>query len=158
MNKNQNTLMIIVAIVVVIAGAVLFMNMKNNRGTELTTTTQTGDMVVEESGDNNTAEADKDVEMVEDSEVRTIAIEAGSFYYKPAEIKVKKGEKIKIVMTSKDMMHDFMIDELNVKLPVTKSGETNSVEFTPTKTGTFEYYCSVGEHRKNGQIGTIIVE
>ncbi len=158
MNKNQNTLMIIVAIVVVIAGAVLFMNMKNNRGTELTTTTQTGDMVVEESGDNNTAEADKDVEMVEDSELRTIAIEAGSFYYKPAEIKVKKGEKIKIVMTSKDMMHDFMIDELNVKLPVTKSGETNSVEFTPTKTGTFEYYCSVGEHRKNGQIGTIIVE
>lgn len=90
--------------------------------------------------------------------VRTITVEAGSFYYKPAEIRVKKGQKVKIVMNSVDMMHDFNIDELGVKLPITKSGETNTVEFTPDKVGQFEYYCSVGQHRKNGQVGTLIVE
>lgn len=93
-----------------------------------------------------------------ETEVKTIQIEAGSFYYNPKEIKVKKGEKVKIVMTSKDMMHDFNIDELGVKLPITKSGETSEVEFTADTIGTFEYYCSIGQHRQNGQVGTLIVE
>lgn len=92
------------------------------------------------------------------SDVRIIDMEAGAFYYKPNEIRVKKGEKVKIVMKSVDMMHDFNIDELGVKMPVAKSGETGTVEFTADKTGTFEYYCSVGQHRKNGQVGTLIVE
>lgn len=90
--------------------------------------------------------------------VEIIEVEAGSFYYKPNEIRVKKGTKVKIVMKSMDMMHDFNIDELNVKLPIVKSGETGTVEFTATKAGTFEYYCSVGSHRKMGQVGKLIVE
>lgn len=90
--------------------------------------------------------------------VKTINLEAGSFYYKPAEITVKKGEKVKIVLKSADMMHDFNIDELDVKIPITKSGETGIVEFTPEQAGIFEYYCSVGKHRANGQVGKITVE
>lgn len=93
-----------------------------------------------------------------DDAVTTITLEAGAFYFKPDEIRIKKGEKVKIVMNSMDMMHDFVIDELGVKLPVTKSGETNEVEFVAEKTGTFEYYCSVGQHRSRGQVGTLIVE
>ena len=92
------------------------------------------------------------------SDVKIVNVEAGSFYFKPNEIRVKKGEKVKIVMTSKDMMHDFTIDELGVKLPITKAGTTNSVEFVATKAGTFEFYCSVGQHRANGQVGKLIVE
>lgn len=90
--------------------------------------------------------------------VRTIDVEAGSFYYLPNTIRVKKGEKVKLVMRSVDMMHDLNIDELKVKVPVTKSGSTATAEFTPTQTGIFEYYCSVGQHRANGQVGTMIVE
>ena len=92
------------------------------------------------------------------STATVVAVEAGGFYYKPNEIRVKKGETIKIVMTSKDMMHDFTIDELGVKLSITKAGNTGTVEFTADKTGTFEFYCSVGQHRKNGQVGKLIVE
>ncbi len=91
-------------------------------------------------------------------EVKTIAIEGGSFYYKPNEIRVKEGEKVRITMTSKDMMHDFVIDELGVKMPIIRAGDSGTVEFTASKKGTFEYYCSVGQHRKNGQIGKLIVE
>ncbi len=92
-----------------------------------------------------------------DTNLKTIDIEAGSFYYKPNEITLKKGEKVKIILHSVSMMHDFNIDELNVKLPITKNGETGSVEFTADKVGTFEYYCSVGQHRKMGQVGKLVV-
>ena len=93
-----------------------------------------------------------------DTTVKTIDVEAGSFYYKPDTITVKKGQKVKIVLHAVSMMHDFNIDELNVKAPITKNGDTSTVEFTPDKTGTFEYYCSVGQHRANGQVGKITVE
>lgn len=89
---------------------------------------------------------------------QTIEIEAGSFYYKPSEIKVKKGETIRLILNSKDMMHDFNIDELNLTIPVTKSGNTNTVTFTADTAGEFEFYCSVGSHRAQGQVGTLIVE
>ncbi len=93
----------------------------------------------------------------ESSTAKVITMDAGSFYYSVKTITVKKGEKVKIIMTSRDMMHDLNIDELGVKLPITKSGETNSIEFTAGKVGTFEYYCSVGQHRKQGQVGKITV-
>lgn len=92
------------------------------------------------------------------ADVKTIDIEAGSFYYKPNVITVKKGQKVKVVIRSVSMMHDFNIDELNVKSAIVKNGDTGTVEFTPEKVGTFEYYCSVGQHRANGQVGKITVE
>jgi nitrosocyanin len=88
---------------------------------------------------------------------RTIEVEAGAFYYKPASITVKKGEKVTVVMKSKDMMHDFVVDELGIQAPVAKAGETVTFDFTADTVGTFEYYCSVGQHRKSGQVGTLIV-
>lgn len=89
--------------------------------------------------------------------VTTVTMDAGSFYYKPNQITVKKGTKVKVVLTSRDMMHDFNIDELKVKSGIAKSGETKTVEFTAENAGNFEYYCSVGQHRKNGQVGTLVV-
>lgn len=89
--------------------------------------------------------------------VQVVNIEGGSFYYKPDTITVKKGQKVQVVMKSADMMHDFVIDELNVKMPIVQSGNTGTVEFVADQVGTFEYYCSVGQHRKNGQVGTLIV-
>lgn len=93
-----------------------------------------------------------------DSNQKVIEIEAGSFYYKPDEIRVKKGDNVKVVIRSVSMMHDFVIDELQVRTPIVKDGDTGSVEFVASQSGTFEYYCSVGQHRQNGQVGTIIIE
>lgn len=86
-----------------------------------------------------------------------ISVEAGSFYYKPNLIRVKKGEKVKLTLNSVSMMHDFNIDELGVKVPLTKSGDSSTVTFTASKVGEFEFYCSVGQHRKMGQVGKLIV-
>ena len=89
---------------------------------------------------------------------RIVEVEAGSFYYKPDTITIKKGEKVRINLTAVSMMHDFNIDELGVKVPITKSGSSSFVEFVADKTGTFEYYCSVGSPRAHGQGGKITVE
>ena len=99
-----------------------------------------------------------DVMTAETNDVKTITLDAGSFYYSIKTISLKKGQKVKVVMTSKDMMHDFNIDELNVHMPIVKSGETGTVTFTADKVGTFEYYCSVGNHRQLGMKGTLTVK
>src|SRR3989344_2274784 len=95
--------------------------------------------------------------MVEESatDVITVNLESADFSYSQKEIRVKVGQKVKIFMISKDMMHDFNIDELGVRLTITKAGETNTIEFTADNAGTYEYYCSVGQHRENGQVGTL---
>ena len=93
-----------------------------------------------------------------ESVVKEIEIEAGSFYYNPKEIRVKQGEKVRIILTAKDMQHDFNIDELALDGPVIKAGESTTIEFAASEIGKFEYYCSVGQHRQNGQVGTLVVE
>lgn len=92
------------------------------------------------------------------SDVQVIEIEAGAFYYKPNVIKVKKGQKVQVVFKSVDMMHDFNVDALNIKSEVVKGGNSSTFEFTANEVGTYEYYCSIGQHKQNGQIGTLVVE
>jgi len=91
-------------------------------------------------------------------DVKTIKVEAGAFYFNPKEIRVKAGEKVRIVLTAVDMMHDFNIDELGVKSKTIKAGETDTIEFVASTAGEYEYYCSVGQHRKMGQVGKLIIE
>ena len=55
-------------------------------------------------------------------------------------------------------MHDWVLDEFNAKTKVIQGGQTDTVEFTASKAGTFEYYCSVGQHRQMGMVGKFIVQ
>jgi cytochrome c oxidase subunit 2 len=92
-----------------------------------------------------------------EGDVKVFTLEAGSFYYKPNVINVKKGDKVKVITNSVDMMHDFVIDELKVKSVVAKAGSSAEVQFTADQVGSFEFYCSVGSHRKMGMVGTLVV-
>ena len=128
-----------------------------------TDTTEVAPSVIEtqepaEIQDDATTEREVSGQEIAQGEVRVIEMEAGAFYYKPDQIRVKKGETVRIVMNSVDMVHDLVIDELNIQIPITKSGEMNVVEFTADTVGEFEFYCSVGSHRAQGQVGTLIVE
>ncbi len=156
----------IIIVVIIVAIAALMMRGNGNQAqneavvtvtetpsdTDAVLPTSTGDM-----DESNQAQPTGEV-AEDDSQVLTVEIEAGAFYYKPNVINAKKGQKIKIVMKSVDMMHDFVIDDLNVKMPVTKSGTTGTVEFMVEEAGTYEFYCSVGQHKAQGQIGTLIVK
>ena len=92
------------------------------------------------------------------ADAREIVIEGENYQFTPETINVKKGEKIRIVFKSTDGVHDFKVDELNISTSTVQSGQEDWVEFTPDKTGTFKYYCSVGNHRAMGMEGTMIVE
>ncbi len=90
--------------------------------------------------------------------VKVFNVSGANFRFDPKTITVKKGDKVRIVFKSLDMQHDWDITELGVDSPVTVAGETSEIEFTADKAGKFEYFCSVGNHRANGMVGTLIVE
>ncbi len=73
------------------------------------------------------------------------------------EIKVKKGDTVKITITNIAGTHDFMLDEFNINQE-TPLNQPMVVEFVADKAGTFEYYCSKYNHRELGQKGNLIVE
>ena len=91
-------------------------------------------------------------------EVREFYFTAANFKYDLAEIRVKEGDKVRINLSAAEGMHDWVIDEFNVKTSQIQAGETASVEFVANRKGEFEYYCSVGSHRAMGMVGKLIVE
>jgi len=97
--------------------------------------------------------------MMEDSNVKEVTIEGTEFKFVADTLTVKKGEKVRLTFKNTgEMKHDWVVDELGVSTEILESGKQEIIEFTPDKAGVFEYYCSVGEHRKNGMVGTITVE
>lgn len=88
----------------------------------------------------------------------TFTVDGSNFKFAPSELRVKKDQKVKVVFNNVQGLHDFVIDELDVKTSQITAGNTATVEFTPDQTGSFEFYCSVGQHRQNGMKGTLIVE
>ncbi len=89
---------------------------------------------------------------------RVIEIDAFNFGYSEEEIRVKQGETVRIIMTSTDGTHDFVVDELNIQSGVISTNGVTEVEFEATQTGVYEFYCSIGSHRQAGMFGTLIIE
>jgi plastocyanin len=89
---------------------------------------------------------------------KTFTVTASSFKFDPAEMKVKKGDKVTIVFKNSGGMHDWVIDEFDAGTKQLPAGGTETISFVADKVGTFEYYCSVGNHRQMGMKGTLIVE
>lgn len=71
---------------------------------------------------------------------RTIEIHAKRFSFNPAEITLKKGETVTLVLTSDDVPHSLVIDGLNVKGDMIK-GQMTKVSVTPTADGDFKGKC-----------------
>lgn len=71
-----------------------------------------------------------------------IKIIAKRFEFSPKKITVRKGESVKLVVTSEDVDHGIAIDEFNIdqKIP---ARSTRTIEFTPDREGKFRFYCSV---------------
>jgi cytochrome c oxidase subunit 2 len=117
--------------------------------------TKTGviETIGEENGNGKVQESVKE----DEKDVKIVEVEGGMYYFDPNEIRVKKGEKVRIVFKSVDGMHDFVIDDLGVRTKIIKAGKTAEVEFVADRTGEYEYYCSVSNHRAMGMKGTLFV-
>ncbi len=157
--KGQN-LFIIILVLLLIGGAVFFFSNKQRGSVQKEEAAQDQqEDKLEGSDEKEDKEGSEPSEGQEDSnEVEEIEVDGSSFKFEPNTITVKKGQKTRIVFSNIDGMHDFNVKELGIATKVIKTGEKDTVEFTPDKTGTFEYYCSVGQHRANGMTGTMVVE
>jgi len=71
-----------------------------------------------------------------------VEIVAKRFNFTPGEITLKKGVPVVLVLTSADVAHGIKFKDLNLVVNA-KKGQTNEVQFTPDKVGTFIGQCSV---------------
>jgi cytochrome c oxidase subunit II len=73
---------------------------------------------------------------------RRIEVIAKRYEFSPAEITLKEGQPVTVVLKSMDVAHGQRFKELGVEIHTDK-GQTSQVSFTPDKTGTFVGHCSV---------------
>ena len=83
---------------------------------------------------------------------------AKKFSFEPSEIRVHKGDHVKIHVKSVDVPHGIRIEDydINVGLP---PNEEKTVDFIADKVGTFDFECSVYCGSGHGSMeGKLIVE
>jgi cytochrome c oxidase subunit 2 len=87
-----------------------------------------------------------------------IKVTAKKYEFDPGQIRVKKGDHVKLILTAVDHDHGFKLDAFQIDQKV-KKGQTAAVEFTADKTGTFPFACSkfCGMGHK-GMKGEVVVE
>lgn len=73
---------------------------------------------------------------------RRIEVTARRTAFMPAEITVKRGEPVVLVLKSADVPHGMRFHELSIDIKVSKGG-TAEARFTPDKIGDFVGHCSV---------------
>jgi cytochrome c oxidase subunit 2 len=92
------------------------------------------------------------------TQLKSFTITASNFKFSPSEIRVKKGDPVEITFVNQSGFHDLVIDGYNTRTKQLRAGEKEVTGFIASKTGIFEIYCSVGNHRSMGMVGTLIVE
>jgi cytochrome c oxidase subunit 2 len=86
---------------------------------------------------------------------REVKITALKYTFDPNTVRVKKGDRVKLVVTATDRDHGFKLEAFHIeqKLP---RGEAVTVEFTADQAGTFLFQCSVfcglGHKKMKGEL------
>jgi cytochrome c oxidase subunit 2 len=73
---------------------------------------------------------------------RRIEVSVKRFAYTPAEVTLKKGEPVVLILTTADVAHGLRFKELNLDTKASK-GKSSELAFTPDKAGDFVGHCSV---------------
>lgn len=129
--------MLVVVLVLVLGGGYYLMNSSSTPSTEMEPTPGT---------------------MMEAGAVKEFTVEGTPFAFSVKEMRVKKGDTVTVTFVNKEGFHDWVLDEFNAKTNQIKAGESETITFVADQAGTFEYYCSVGQHRAQGMVGNLIVE
>lgn len=89
---------------------------------------------------------------------KQFTVVGGNFSFTPNKITVNKGDTVTIIFQNNEGFHDFVLDEFTIRTKQIKAGDQQTVQFIADKTGSFEYYCSVGTHRQMGMKGILEVK
>ncbi len=74
--------------------------------------------------------------------VHEIRMTAKTYEFNPKEVRVKQGERVRLVIMALDRRHGFEIKALGINSVLEKGKET-VVEFVPKRAGKFQFKCSV---------------
>ncbi len=91
---------------------------------------------------------------------REVVLVAGpNSIWRPNEIRVRQGEKVRLLVTSHDAVHGFVLGGYGIATNDVYPGEYTIVEFVADKVGTFPFLCSVvcGPNHQRMQ-GQLVVE
>ncbi|MBI5612747.1 MAG: cupredoxin domain-containing protein [Gammaproteobacteria bacterium] len=101
------------------------------------------------------------------AEPQVIEVKLDSYYIKPEKITVKRDQPVTLNLTNEASLlpHNLVIKapEAGIDIAVDVSaGKAASVSFTPTKTGSYEMFCSkeppfVKSHKERGMHGVLEV-
>lgn len=116
-------------------------------------------------GEEEAVDGDYDgaAEVMEDDAMMAEAdmtIDMSSFVFTPNAIEIKAGETMTIKLTNSGGFHDLVIDELDVASEQINEGDETMITITApldAKGDSYEFYCSVGNHREQGMVGVIKV-
>lgn len=73
------------------------------------------------------------------------------------EIEVSANQPVTLRLNNKDgYAHAFDLDEFDIHLQLA-AAETAEITFTPTRSGTFTFYCSSPGHQAAGMEGSLMV-
>lgn len=74
--------------------------------------------------------------------VREMRIEAFRFGFSPGVMTVKKGERVRLLVTSRDVLHGVLLREYRINVTV-RRGEIRKIEFVAGTPGEFVIRCPV---------------
>jgi cytochrome c oxidase subunit 2 len=87
--------------------------------------------------------------------VNEIKVTARKYEFSPSVIKVRSGDRVRLVITAVDHDHGFKLAAFQIGRPL-KKGEQTAVEFTADQAGTFPFecshFCGFGHKRMKGEL------
>jgi uncharacterized cupredoxin-like copper-binding protein len=113
---------------------------------------------------------------------QSFAVTAKEFGFAPAQLTVTAGQPVELTFQNTGAVeHDWSVREIDLAGNPTAAGETGSAHmgdmhdapklhvaagpgaqgkltFTPSKAGTYEYFCTVAGHKEAGMVGTLTVK
>lgn len=88
--------------------------------------------------------------------VREITVSGDEYSFSPNSLALTAGEQVKVTFKNTgNLPHNFVITELGVSTKTIPGGQEDSVTFTVDKSGTYAFFCSVGDHRQRGMEGEL---
>ena len=94
-----------------------------------------------------------------DNGPRVIEITAKRFAFTPSQITIKKGETVKLRLTSEDVTHGFFMRALKIDEDI-EAGKPTEITLTPQTAGTFTTICDhfCGANHGNMNMTITVVE
>jgi plastocyanin len=93
------------------------------------------------------------------AQVQKVTVVGTEYAFNPSTFTLKKGQPAEITFKNMGAFpHNLTIADLNLKTKTIQPGEEDTIQFTPDKTGQFEFLCTVPGHADKGMKGTLTVQ